>query len=185
MKFNPLTIAALLGLTTAAPTLSLEERYPTNPSLIKPIYNNVYSRSTGGLTYNPALDSSIFDKTTTISTFNLPSALKGRKCRLGFVIDAADTKATLTSATGVQLFSTNSVPPTYDVKAWGPPGNQRNIHYGNLNLKKPGEGGVDDWPRLLEKFDCPTGYVAWEIAAKWNVGVEWDPVKSGLYVVPL
>jgi hypothetical protein len=184
MKFSAIPLLTLLSLTSAAPAI---KRWPTDPTIIKPTYIHTYNINTGALTYAPPLAISSFPKTTsTISTFTVPAGLSGRKCRLGFYISPSDTKSTLTSTTGVQVFSTNSVPPARSVASWGPPGNQRSQHYGNLKLVKPGDGVVDDWPRLLESFDCPAqGTYAWEIVAKWDVAVQWDPVVSGLYVKPL
>jgi hypothetical protein len=184
MKFTAFAIAAFLGLATAAPTPAsdVEKRYLNDPKIFKPAYNSLYSSPTGGLTYNPTLATAIFDKTTTITTFDLPAWLNGRNCRLGFYIDPADSKAGLPKAKGVQIFSTNTVPPRANVEKWGPPGNQRNQHYGNLDLKKPGFATVNDWPRLLEKFSCPTGLVAWEVVPKWDTDAKWDSAVSGLYI---
>ncbi|KAF2676411.1 hypothetical protein K458DRAFT_424729 [Lentithecium fluviatile CBS 122367] len=183
MKVTALTLISLLGLTTAAPIE--EKRWPSDPTIIKPTYISNYNINTGGLTYNPAVGKAKFDKTSTISTFTIPSTLSGRKCSLNFHISPSDTAATLSAATGVQVFSTNQVPPTYNVASWGPPGNQRNQHYGNLKLQKPGNGVVDDWPQTLKEFPCPVGTYAWEVVAKWDVAVEYGSGVSGLYIKPL
>ncbi|KAF1960551.1 hypothetical protein CC80DRAFT_532200 [Byssothecium circinans] len=189
MHSSTLITALLTSIVASAPTsLSLEKRFPSGPNVITPTFISVYNINTGGLTYQPSLGKASFAQTTTtISAFNIPANVAGKKCSLHFYLDSGDAAARFTgpaSSQVLQVFSTNSVPPQHSVPSWGPPGNQRNEHYGNLKLVKPGDATVDDYPRKLESFDCPAqGTYAWEVVAKWDVGVEWgNGAGSGLYL---
>ncbi|KAF2242450.1 hypothetical protein BU26DRAFT_555647 [Trematosphaeria pertusa] len=174
-------IAALLGLTSAAPT-ALTKRWPSEPAIITPTYISHYNLGTGGLVYNPATGAAHFDALSTISAFSVPAGIEGKKCSLHFYLDPTDSTAAVSGSGGVQVFSTHQVPPAYDVESWGPPGNQRNQHYGNFKVHT-GYANVDDWPRLLEDFKCPAeGEYGFEVVAKWATGIEWDAGLSGLYM---
>lgn len=175
------TAALLFGLAAAAPTPA-EKRWPADAQ-IKPDYISQYSIKTGALDYLPPSGKSVFDTISTISVFTITPAAAGKKCKVNFWLDAADAKASIKGSGVAQVFTSSKIPPPYDVANWGPPGNMRDQHYGNLKVVKGGAATVDDWPQTLLSFDCGNaGQRAFEFVAKWDVSVEWDQAVSGMYL---
>ncbi|KAF2677696.1 hypothetical protein K458DRAFT_491738 [Lentithecium fluviatile CBS 122367] len=190
MKFSACALLALIGLASTTPVplstdVPVPVGWPGYKELVKPKFVSTYDIPSGTLAYSPRITFVYFDQLTTITTFDVPASLSGRKCRLGFWLDSLNYRWNLRPNTVLQLFSSSEVPPQANSDHWNP-GNKRDQLYGNLKVQRIGDAYVEDWPRLLENFTCPTpGLHAFELVAKWNGGVTYDTVHSGLYLRPI
>ncbi|KAF2877556.1 hypothetical protein BDV95DRAFT_559548 [Massariosphaeria phaeospora] len=188
MQFFIPTLTTLLSLSSALP---LTARWPTVTSVIlPPSVLSQYSISTGAINYDTAtgLVSKTGDgkDTSTLATFDIPPSLKGYTCSLHFYLDAGDSVASVSGSGLIDVYSSLKPAPAYDVPAWGPPGNQRDQHYGRLSVVEAGEATVQEGhPVTVKGFPCPgEGPVGFEIVGVYDqVGVAWDPTYSGLYLV--
>jgi hypothetical protein len=120
---------------------------------------------------------------TTLMTFIYPPEATGQKCQFAFGLDPADT---LTGSKKLDLYTSNK-PATASTTSW-PPGNQRNIHLGRLNMVS---GGDATWEArynsyLTNKVDCkPSGTVeGFEVVGVYDVDrVSWNPIYRGPRIV--
>jgi len=193
MLFTTFAITSLLALTSAAPTPvpveAVEKRFPAAAHVLHPSAISQYYVSTGAIIFNPP--TGLVRKTgdansdlTALVTFSIPASAAGATCSLHFWLDSTDTTASVTGTGLIDLFSSLKPAPGYNVPAWGPPGNQRNLPLGRWIVKKGAEATFSTDVPNKATFPCPSaGDYGFELVGAGDKDqVQWGKTLSGPYI---
>jgi hypothetical protein len=175
MKFLIL-FAGLISLSRATPF----PQVPTTGKVITPSVRSQYYVSTGQIVYNTGL--ALVQKTgassdiTTLLTVKVPPAAAGKTGTFHFALDKS---AIVTGSGQIDVF-TSLIPATSSTTSW-PPGNQRNIQVGRIQVVK---GGTATWVFGSATFTIPaTGTYGYELVGVNSVDlVSFSGTNNGIWI---
>ncbi|KAH7120740.1 hypothetical protein B0J11DRAFT_507796 [Dendryphion nanum] len=197
MQFLSLAFLSLLTLTTAAPVAKPEPEpvpaFPSGSNVITPREISLYNTGNGAITYRSGtgrvLKTGTGSDTTTLITFDIPSAAVGRTLEFGFTLDTAASSV----VSGSQLLDVYKSlgPATRTTTGWGQgvPGNQRDQHQGRLRVVRGGEATyltqAQGFPVIAKSFAAPSapGVLAFELVGVYDRDeVSWDAAVNGAFL---
>ncbi|PGH15922.1 hypothetical protein AJ79_02089 [Helicocarpus griseus UAMH5409] len=199
MKLATLLIsaaAAVLAAPSASPAKDITKR---QNNLIYPYRTFRYWVQTGNLKEDPqdqllvVKDGNPANESTAILTFNLPSDLLGRRCRLLFDLWDRDVS---TGSKEADVFTVID-PPTSDFSAatiaqWRPAKiaemqRSRDVHQGRIRVEAPGSAVWIQSFHGYPEFDCPAGklFALEYVGVNDRVAIRWDIGVTGPRIAPL
>jgi hypothetical protein len=179
MKF-PSIVLGLAALAASTPV-------PTGPTIITPTVRSQYYVSTGKISYNTGVG--LISKTggtasdiTTLLTFTIPAAAVGKTGVFNFALNNA-ASTTVSGSAMLDLFSSLQ-PATASTNTW-PPGNQRNIQLGRLQVAK---GATATWvpgfPTAGQGFTITAaGTYGYELVGVYDIDlVSFTGANNGIWI---